>query len=110
MLEQGHDEMQIDLSHCASLGFSQIGDLWDNGHKHFLAFVHRFGEAGTIGQMDCLYSYWTTRKPEGFRRNTSSPRCATSCRCWGSRSNLHRKSTSRARSAGSISGATPPSR
>ena len=22
--------------------------------------------AGTIGQMDCVYSYWTTRRPEGF--------------------------------------------
>ena len=66
MLEYGRDEMQIDLSHCASLDFSQIDDLWSKGHKHFLAFVHRFGEAGTIGQMDCLYSYWATRKPEGF--------------------------------------------
>ena len=66
MLEYGRDEMQIDLSQCASLDFSQIDDLWSKGHKHFLAFVHRFGEAGTIGQMDCLYSYWATRKPEGF--------------------------------------------
>ena len=66
MLEYGRDEMQIDLSHCASLDFSQIDDLWSKGHKHFLAFVHRFGEAGTIGQMDCLYSYWTTRKSQGF--------------------------------------------
>jgi adenylate cyclase len=66
MLEYGRDEMQIDLSQCASLDFSQIDDLWSKGHKHFLAFVHRFGEAGTIGQMDCLYSYWTTRKSEGF--------------------------------------------
>ena len=66
MLEYGRDEMQIDLSQCASLDFSQIDDLWSKGHKHFLAFVHRFGEAGTIGQMDCLYSYWATRKPDGF--------------------------------------------
>ncbi|MDE2378358.1 adenylate/guanylate cyclase domain-containing protein, partial [Bradyrhizobium sp.] len=28
--------------------------------------VHRFGETGALGQMDCLYSYWTTRRPEGF--------------------------------------------
>ena len=66
MLEYGRDEMQIDLSQCALLDFSQIDDLWSKGHKHFLAFVHRFGEAGTIGQMDCLYSYWATRKPQGF--------------------------------------------
>jgi adenylate cyclase len=66
MLENGHDEMRIDLADCASLDFSMIDDLAAKGHRHFLAFVHRFGEAGTIGEMDCLYSYWLTRRAEGF--------------------------------------------
>jgi adenylate cyclase len=66
MLEHGHDELRIDLSQCAALDFSQIGDLADKGHRHFVAFVHRFGEAGTLGQMDCFYSYWLTRRDEGF--------------------------------------------
>jgi adenylate cyclase len=66
MLENGHGEMKIDLADCASLDFSLIDELAANGHRHFLAFVHRFGEAGTIGEMDCLYSYWLTRRAEGF--------------------------------------------
>jgi len=66
MLEHGHDELRIDLSQCASLDFSQIDDLADKGHRHFVAFVHRFGEAGTLGQMDCFYSYWLTRRDDGF--------------------------------------------
>src|SRR6202162_404206 len=66
MLENGHDEMRIDLADCASLDFSVIDDLAAKGHRHFVAFVHRFGEAGTIGQMDCVYSYWVTRRAEGF--------------------------------------------
>jgi adenylate cyclase len=66
MLERGLDEMLIDLAESGSLDFAQIRDLWANGHRHFVAFVHRFGEAGTIGEMDGVYSYWTTRKPEGF--------------------------------------------
>ena len=66
MLEHGHDEMQIDLSDGASLDFSMIDDLAAQGHRHFVAFVHRFGEAGTIGEMDCVYSYWLTRHDEGF--------------------------------------------
>jgi adenylate cyclase len=66
MLEHGHDEMAIDLADCATLDFSMINELADKGHKHFVAFVHRFGEAGTIGEMDCFYSYWTTRRSEGF--------------------------------------------
>jgi adenylate cyclase len=66
MLEHGHDELRIDLADCASLDFSMISELAEKGHRHFVAFVHRFGEAGTIGQMDCVYSYWLTRRADGF--------------------------------------------
>jgi adenylate cyclase len=66
MLERGEDEMLIDLSESGSTDFFQVRDLRASGHRHFLAFVHRFGEAGTIGEMDGFYSYWVTRKPEGF--------------------------------------------
>ena len=66
MLEKGHDEFSIDLTDCASLDFSMIHELAENGHREFLAFVHRFGEAGTLGQMDCFYSYWLTRRQGGF--------------------------------------------
>jgi adenylate cyclase len=66
MLEHGRQELQIDLAECASFDFSMIDDLAAKGHRHFVAFVHRFGEAGTIGQMDCVYSYWLTRRADGF--------------------------------------------
>jgi adenylate cyclase len=66
MLEHGHDELKIDLADCAKLDFSMIDELAAEGHKHFVAFVHRFGETGTLGQMDCVYSYWVTRRDEGF--------------------------------------------
>ena len=66
MLELGHDELRIDLGDIATLDFSTLPELAEKGHRHFVAFVHRFGEAGTIGQMDCVYSYWLTRRSEGF--------------------------------------------
>jgi adenylate cyclase len=66
MLEHGHDEIRIDLADSASFDFSMISDLAAQGHRHFVAFVHRFGEAATIGQMDCFYSYWATRRDDGF--------------------------------------------
>src|ERR1700692_2039927 len=66
MLENGHDEFIVDLGDSASLQLGMIGDLADRGHRHLLAFVHRFGEAGTLGQMDCFYSYWVTRRDHGF--------------------------------------------
>jgi adenylate cyclase len=67
MLENGHDEFRLDLADEDSRNFSNIGDLADKGHKHFLAFIHRFGDAGTLGQMDCFYSYFTTRREQGFK-------------------------------------------
>jgi adenylate cyclase len=66
MLEHGDDEIRIDLADCDKLDFSMIDDLAAQGHKHFIAFVHRFGETGTMGQMDCFYSYWVTRRDDGF--------------------------------------------
>ena len=66
MLERGHDEMLIDLADHPSLDFSMLPDLAEKGHRHFLAFVHRFGETGALGQMDCFYSYWLTRRAAGF--------------------------------------------
>jgi adenylate cyclase len=66
MLENGHDELTIDLADGTSRDFSMIDGLADKGHRHFIAFVHRFGDAGTLGQMDCFYSYWLTRRDEGF--------------------------------------------
>src|SRR6266481_4588402 len=66
MLENGHDELVIDLADRASLEFSMVGELAEMGHRHFLSFVHRFGDAGTMGQMDCFYSTWVTRRDEGF--------------------------------------------
>ena len=66
LLEHGRDELKIDLADCDKLDFSMIGDLAAQGHRHFIAFVHRFGEAGTMGQMDCFYSYWATRQDDGF--------------------------------------------
>src|SRR5690348_4387795 len=66
MLENGHDELPLDLSDSASLRFSLVADLVDKGHRHLIAFVHRFGDAGTLGQMDCFYCYFTTRREQGF--------------------------------------------
>jgi adenylate cyclase len=66
MLENGHDEFQVDLADDAALKFSMMADLIDKGHRHFLGFIHRFGDAGTLGQMDCFYSYFATRRERGF--------------------------------------------
>ena len=65
MLENRQDEIRLDLADRGR-DFSMIGDLVDKGHRHFVGFVHRFGEAGTLGQMDAVYTYFTTRSDDGF--------------------------------------------
>jgi len=67
MLENGHDELQIDL-HAPGIvdRFSMVSALQEDGHRHGAVFVHKFGENGSLGQMDCLYSYWATRHEGGF--------------------------------------------
>jgi adenylate cyclase len=69
MLEHGHDEVLIDLADHPKLDFSMLPELAEKGHRHLLGFVHRFGESGALGQMDCFYSYWLTRRAEGFNDN-----------------------------------------
>ena len=66
MLENGQQELTLRLAEGAAQDFGMIDDLAGKGHKHMVSFVHRFGEAGTMGQMDCVYSYWTTRGDDGF--------------------------------------------
>ena len=66
MLENGVDELLIDLSDRASLDFSLIDDVAAKGHRHLMICVNRFGESGSMGQMDCVYSYWATRNAQGF--------------------------------------------
>ena len=66
MLENGHEELPVDLANGVAPNYKFMGELAEKGHKHVVAYVHRFGEAGTMGQMDCVYSYFVTRRDEGF--------------------------------------------
>jgi adenylate cyclase len=46
--------------------FSQLEALKADGHTDYVAMVHRLAPDGSIGVMDCVYSSWVTRRPEGF--------------------------------------------
>jgi adenylate cyclase len=72
MLESDRPELHLDLSEPGSRAFSRMDEVADRGHRHIMGFVHRFGEAGSIGQMDCVYSYWATRHPGGFDESQRS--------------------------------------
>jgi adenylate cyclase len=66
MLEQGDEHRLSDLTDTTTHRYSKFEEHASKGHKHVTSFVHRFGEAGTMGQMDCVYSNWMTRRDDGF--------------------------------------------
>jgi adenylate cyclase len=54
------------------IGFGEPADFYgmdtmiENGHKDYIAMIHRFAQDAHIGEMDCFYSHWTTMDEEGF--------------------------------------------
>ncbi|MBB4237867.1 adenylate/guanylate cyclase domain-containing protein [Rhizobium esperanzae] len=48
------------------IDFSQLDKIVEAGHTDYIAMMHRFAEAGTIGEMDCFFSNFSTKHPEGF--------------------------------------------
>jgi adenylate cyclase len=46
--------------------FAAIAEMRDFGMTDYVAIIHRFAPEGVIGEMDCLYSSWATRHPDGF--------------------------------------------
>ncbi|QFY61470.1 adenylate/guanylate cyclase domain-containing protein [Rhizobium grahamii] len=46
--------------------FAMLERMQSEGHTDFIAMVHRFEKAGTIGEMDCFFSHFTTRHLQGF--------------------------------------------
>lgn len=63
MLQTGQNELLIDSN---DESFKMTTKLIGDGHRHFATFIHRFGDTGIIGEMDCVYSLWAMRRDNGF--------------------------------------------
>jgi len=66
MLQTGQNELCIDSD---DEHFRMTTKLVGDGHKHFATFIHRFGDAAIIGEMDCVYSLWCMRHENGFNED-----------------------------------------
>jgi adenylate cyclase len=49
--------------------FPAFAELRNEGMTDFIALVTRFAPAGVIGEMDAIYSFWTTDVVRGFDEN-----------------------------------------
>ena len=50
----------------SGLEFPILADLAEEGVTDYVAYCHRLGGAAVIGQMDCIFSSWTTDRAGGF--------------------------------------------
>lgn len=62
----GDEEVRRNIGAGDPADFILLDELAAQGHTDYLALVHRFAADGVIGEMDCVYTHWTTRKPGGF--------------------------------------------
>ena len=66
LLQAGGEELRRRIGQGEPADFSIIQDMKDQGHTDYVVFVYRFATDATIGEMDCVYSGWSTRAPGGF--------------------------------------------
>ncbi|WP_237480437.1 adenylate/guanylate cyclase domain-containing protein [Lichenibacterium dinghuense] len=46
--------------------FNRLQGYCDEGHRDYFAIVTPYSQEDAFGLMDCVYSHWMTREPEGF--------------------------------------------
>lgn len=66
LLQIGADELRQRLEIIETPAFRHLVTLRDEGCTDYLALIHHFSREGSIGEMDCFYSSWTTDDPHGF--------------------------------------------
>jgi adenylate cyclase len=66
LLSTGADEVRRRLGLGEPTDFLNLDVLKAEGTTDFVAFAHRFASDGVIGEMDCFYSHWASRRPDGF--------------------------------------------
>jgi adenylate cyclase len=66
LLETGDSMLRRKLNAQTIAEFPVFTELFQAGMTEFIAVVDRFGADAIIGEMDCVYSSWSTDAPDGF--------------------------------------------
>jgi adenylate cyclase len=66
LLQSGETAMRRRLAAGDPADFPTIAQARDEGATDILVLIHRFAAEGVIGEMDCVYSAWSTDAAEGF--------------------------------------------
>ena len=66
LLQTGGEELRRRIGFGEEAGFPIIEEMKAEGHTDYIVFIHRFSGDAMIGDMDGVYSAWSTRHPDGF--------------------------------------------
>ncbi len=66
LLETGGEELRRRIGFGEEPDFPVIQEMKDAGHTDYIVFIHRFAGDTKIGDMDGVYSAWSTRHSGGF--------------------------------------------
>jgi adenylate cyclase len=66
MLQTGDSLLRRRVTEASKDEFAFLEDMFAAGMTDYVAIIVRFAAAGTIGEMDAVYSAWATRAPDGF--------------------------------------------
>lgn len=66
LLQSGETALRRNLLRDRIDDFPVMVELREEGQTDYLALIHRFAADGVIGEMDCIYSSWSTELPSGF--------------------------------------------
>lgn len=66
LLQAGGTEMRRHLAAGDPADFPAIAQARDEGATDYLVLVYRFAAEGVIGEMDCVYSSWSSDAPDGL--------------------------------------------
>ena len=66
LLETGGSCLRRNLARGDPADFPRIEEARARGETDYLALIHRFASDAVIGEMDCVYSSWTSDAAAGF--------------------------------------------
>jgi adenylate cyclase len=66
LLQTGGSLFRRNFARGDAADFERVAEVRAEGVTDYVALVTRLGAETAIGEMDCIYSAWTTKAPEGF--------------------------------------------
>src|ERR1700730_8648655 len=66
LLESGETMLRVSLVAPETPNYYTFDELRSEGMVDYRALIHHFAAEGVIGEMDCIYTSWTTDAPTGF--------------------------------------------